>query len=259
VLKTQNNSEILKVWRSSLACCLLAACSAVAAEASINGKIVLVWDGDDSGGIYSSTWARANLLEPLLDDPRIKRLAYSVPFCDAEQIQQCEADAGIKFVIEMYGAETALAEITGKLVSNHSQLPLAVYRVKERQPRAYARNWSLGEATPGVRMVALMTKKSDSTADQFDAYWRDQHTPIALAQPVAVWNYLQNTVIDCEGKCATIDGIALEQFQSATATRDRWLKTPWSAFKGVWSAMKFMDLSQARMQLMTEFVVKDDQ
>jgi hypothetical protein len=242
----------------TLVCSFLLVCHAAFARAQTYDKVVLVLatkvtlDQD-----YSTLWSKAQLIDPLVEDARTHKVVYSLPFCEEEQrVAQCEADASIKLVIEVYGLAEDLGGIASSLVKRYPELPLSAYQVRERQPRAYTRDWPLGEATPGVRMVALMVKRDHLTAAEFDAYWRDLHTPKALAQPISVWNYLQNIVTRCQGACGDVDGIALEQFRNASDPQNRWFKTPWWRIKGLWSAIKFMDLLKTRSQLMTEYVVK---
>ncbi|MEH6519515.1 MAG: hypothetical protein V7742_22800 [Halioglobus sp.] len=241
-------------------CSFLLACHTAFATAQTYDKLVLVLATDDAlHQDYSTLWAKAQLIDPLIEDARTHKVVYSLPFCEEEQpVAQCEADASIKLVIEVYGPVEDLEDIASSLIAGHPELPLAAYQVRERQPRAYTRDWPLGEASPGIRMIALMVKRDHLTAAEFDAYWRDQHTPKALAQPIPVWNYLQNTVTRCQGACGdvVVDGIALEQFRNASDPNDRWFKTPWWRIKGLWSATKFMDLLKTRPQYMTEYIVK---
>ena len=245
-----------------IVCSFLLACYTTIATAQTDDKVILVLATDDVlDQDYSTLWAKAHLIDPLLQDARTHKVVSSVPFCEEEQrVGLCEADASIQLVIEIYGPAEDLEDISSHLVGKYPELPLSAYKVRERQPRASTRDWPLGEATPGVRMVALMVKRDHLTAAEFDAYWRDQHTPKALAQPIQVWNYLQNTVTRCQGACGDVnvdvDGIALEQFRNASDPNDRWFKTPWWRIKGLWSASKFMDLLKTRPQYMTEYVVK---
>ena len=60
-------------------------------------------------------------------------------------------------------------------------------------------------------MVALMVRNPDLSQSEFDAYWRDTHTPIALAHSVPVMNYSQNTVLEIlTEESDPIDGIVGE-------------------------------------------------
>ena len=239
-------------------CCLFLLSGNCAAKLATQDKLViLLSERHEQGAVNSARWLRQSVIAPLADDLRVQRLVYSIPYCDGDQADRCEDDTAIPWVVEVYGRD--LAELATSLLARHRGLSLSAYHVTERQPRTYSRTWPLGEATPGVRLVALMVKRDHLSSADFEAYWHSDYTPLALAQPISIWNYLQDVVVRCEGSCSDIAGIAFEQYRDSSGLTGRWLQAPWAAVKAIWSASKFMDSIATRAQLMTEFVIKDYQ
>lgn len=233
-----------------------------------NQKLLLIVSGQRIlNANVKNSWLQKELIDPLVNDTQTQKIVVSRPYCPAaikrlntsEESDPCEEDVKIDLVLEIYAPADVLTEISSNLILSFPDIPFAAYRVRERRPRIYQRDWPLGERSPGARLVALMVKRDALTKTEFETYWHDTHTAIALAQPIGVWNYLQNTVISCQGACENIHGIALEQFRNATDLSNRFKKTPWPAIKGIWSASKFMNLFEGRSQLMTERVLKDNE
>lgn len=216
------------------------------------GKAIFVIEPSQTG---SQQALRETILQSVVPqlaaDARVERLVVSLP-ADEEAANPAVASA-----IEAYGETADLRAIASELdASLGEREELNAYLVNERLPRRHEQVWPDGTPSPGVRMVALMVRNSPLSRDEFDAYWRDTHTPIALAHTVAVLNYSQNTVLEklTEGS-DPIDGIVGEQFESASYSRDRMLKHPIQFARGVLSGSRFIDLGKARSSLMIETVV----
>lgn len=188
----------------------------------------------------------------LAGDARVERLVVSLP-ADEEA-----ADPTVASAVEVYGDAADLRVLAAELeASLGERAKLNAYLVNERLPRRHEQVWPDGTPSPGVRMMALMVRNAELSRAEFDAYWRDEHTPIALAHSVAVLNYSQNTVLEnlTDGS-DPIDGIVGEQFASPGYSRDRMLKHPIQFVRGILSGRRFTDLGQARMALMIETVIE---
>ena len=220
---------------------------------SATAKAIFVIEPSDSGSQATARdVVRRDITPRLAEDPRVGRLVVSLPF-DEEA-----TDPAVASAIEAYGDVDALRTVAAELHSSlRPGVRLHAYLVDERLPRRHVQTWPDGKPTPGVRMVALMVRKSGLSRAEFDTYWRDEHTPIALAHSVQVLNYSQNTVIEelTEGS-AQIDGIVGEQFASPSYSRERMFGHPIQFARGVASAFRFIDLGETRNQLMVETVIE---
>ena len=188
----------------------------------------------------------------LATDPRVERLVVNLPY------DESQTDPVIASAIEVYGAAQALRQLATELdASLGEDMRLEAYLVKERLPRRRVQSWPDGSPSPGVRMVAMLVRAGGTSPEEFDSYWRDRHTSIALAHRVEVLNYSQNTVLEnLSNGSDPIDGIVGEQFASPNFTRERMLTQPIQFLRGIRSGRQFIDLGRARSQLMTETVIK---
>jgi uncharacterized protein (TIGR02118 family) len=113
--------------------------------------------------------------------------------------------------------------------------------------------------SPTIRNFTLLTKRADLTTEQFRAYWREVHAPIAARLPGLI-SYTQHHVTD-SGERATfpapdrnIDGIVEMTFESREAMDDA-LSGP-VGLALVEDAANFM--AQMRMYVVEDFVVVDE-
>jgi len=216
------------------------------------GKAIFVIEPSEAG---SQAALRETILQEvapqLAADARVERLVVSLP-ADEEAAKPAVASA-----VEVYGEPTDLRALAAELeTSLGDSARLNAYLVNERLPRRHEQIWPDGTPSPGVRMMALMVRNSELSREEFDAYWRDTHTPIALSHTVAVLNYSQNTVLEnLTDESDPIDGIVGEQFASPGYSRDRMLKHPVQFVRGILSGRRFIDLGKARTMLMIETVV----
>jgi hypothetical protein len=225
-------------------------------EATSSGKAIFVIEPSETGTQTAVREAIEQEITPqLAADPRVGRFVVNLPF-DEDATHPVVASA-----IEVYGDAQALRALATDLDSSlGAGAHLHAYLVSERLPRRHVQDWPDGTPTPGVRLVALMVRNPQLSRAEFDAYWRDEHTPIALAHSVRVLNYSQNTVIErlTEGS-DPIDGIVGEHFASPSYSRDRMLKHPIEFARGVASGWRFIDLGKTRSQLMIERVIESGQ
>ena len=217
------------------------------------GKAIFVIEPSETGTQTAVREAiRREITPRLAADPRVGRLVVSLPF-DEEN-----PHPGVASAIEVYGDAQALRALAADLdASLGAGARLHAYMVSERMPRRHVQDWPDGSPTPGVRFMALMVRNPQLSRAEFDAHWRDEHTPIALAHSVRVLNYSQNTVLEnlTQGS-DPIDAIVGEQFASPSYSRDRMLKHPIQFARGVASGLRFMDFRKTRSQLMIERVIE---
>ena len=222
-------------------------------EAAPTGKAIFVVEPSKTGTQAAvRETVRQEIAPRLASDPRVGRLVASLPF-DEE-----DAHPGVASAIEAYGDAQALRALATELDSSlGAGARLHAYLVSERLPRRHVQDWPDGTPTPGVKLVALMVRNPKLSRAEFDAYWRDEHTPIALAHSVRVLNYSQNTVIEnLTGGSDPIDGIVGEQFASPSYSRDRMLKHPVQFARGVASGRRFIQFRKTRRALMVETVIE---
>ncbi|HEX6311823.1 MAG TPA: EthD family reductase [Acidimicrobiia bacterium] len=118
------------------------------------------------------------------------------------------------------------------------------YRVDERVVKDYDRTWPDGERSPGVKFVSLMRRAAGLSPDEFDAYWRDRHTPIALEHHGGMWKYVQNVVREALTPGAPpLDGVVEMHFPTQADFRDRFFTPPGSMQLVLDDAYRFMDPS----------------
>lgn len=223
------------------------------AEAASIGKAIFVIEPSQMGAQTELREAVGGQITPrLAADPRVDRLVVNLPY------DETATDPNVASVVEVYGEAQDLRVLAMELEDSlGASARLHAYLVAERVPRRHVQSWPDGTPTPGVKMIALMVRNSELSPAEFDAYWRDVHTPIALAHTVQVLNYSQNTVVErlTEGS-EPVDGIVGENFASPSYSRDRMFGHPIEFVRGVASGWRFIDFGQTRNELMVETVVR---
>lgn len=118
------------------------------------------------------------------------------------------------------------------------------YRVTERVVKDYDRTWPEGERSPGVKYVSLMQRAPGLSPEEFDAYWRDRHTPIALAHHGGMWKYVHNVVREpMTPDAPPLDGMVEMHFPTVDDFRERFFTPPESMALVLEDAYRFMDRS----------------
>jgi uncharacterized protein (TIGR02118 family) len=146
-------------------------------------------------------------------------------------------DPGRAFVNEA-AAKEVLADHASFLGTMHA------YRVAERVVKDYDRTWADGERSPGVKYVSLMQRAPGLSPEEFDAYWRDRHTPIALEHHGGMWKYVQNVVREpMTPDAPPLDGMVEMHFPTVDDFRDRFFTPPESMALVLDDAYRFMDRS----------------
>ncbi len=218
-------------------------------------KLVIVADELKSLGFQDcKSWVSELLVEALSTTVPIEKLAVNFPLLPIDQQQP-----KILFLIELYVLNSlAAAEALAEVLARYEQdVKFSVYRVAEREDFGFERSWLLGEPSPSMKMVSLITRKQGMSVSEFDNYWSRQHRQKALSYDIPLWRYQQDTIVSCVGDSRQFDGVSLLHFKRSTDFRDRWLKTPLQAISGAWDATRFMNFSQSITEKMIEVIYRD--
>jgi hypothetical protein len=125
----------------------------------------------------------------------------------------------------------------------------------ERKVISYDRDWEPGTRTPGERVVTVVERKPGMWRDDFDRYWREVHTGVALSYAVAPWAYIQYlTMRSLLPGGVEPDGALVMHFRSGEERRSRYEDHPDDAARGAADAAVFMDMERTRMTLMHETI-----
>ena len=140
---------------------------------------------------------------------------------------------------------------------------LAGYQVTESTPRAYVKDWTDGQPSPGIVMLTLMKKNRSLSYEQFMHEWFEHHTPVIALRVHPLWNYIRNVVesIVVEGS-PPFDGIVEEHCRER---RD--VTNPMRYFGGALGmlpnmirvglhANKFLEISATENYLLTEYHIR---
>jgi uncharacterized protein (TIGR02118 family) len=75
-----------------------------------------------------------------------------------------------------------------------------------------------GARTPGVKLIAPLTRRADMSHEAFVAHWLERHVPLALAHHPGLVGYVTN-VVDArlDARAPELDGIAELHFASPAA------------------------------------------
>ncbi len=140
---------------------------------------------------------------------------------------------------------------------------VAGYRVAESTPRAYAKDWPDGEASPGIVMLTLMKKNPRLGREQFMREWFEYHTPRIALRVHPLWNYIRNVVeAEVPDGSPRLDGIVEEHCRRRSEVTN-----PVRYFGGpVWMvpnmirvglhANKFLEISAVQNYLLTEYHIR---
>jgi hypothetical protein len=88
------------------------------------------------------------------------------------------------------------------------------YQVKEALPVSYNKNWEDKNATPGVCLLTLFSRKKGIDFDTFIDRWHNSHTPLSL-RIHPLWNYVRNVVESpLTDQSKNFEGIVEENFRT---------------------------------------------
>jgi len=130
--------------------------------------------------------------------PRLRRFVANVVQKDTEGFDvavEVQADTIQDFIDSerMYDSpegREAVEESAAKLESRRS-----VYLVEERVQRDYERAWPDGEASPGLKLVAPLSRVNGLTHEQFVEHWTNTHSELALKHVLGMGRYVTNVVV----------------------------------------------------------------
>jgi hypothetical protein len=152
-------------------------------------------------------------------------------------------------------AVSSLDDVAAHLAPLLDPARSSLLEMQERKVIAYERGWELGTQTPGERVVTVVERKPGMTRQEFDRYWREVHTGVALSYTVAPWAYVQYlTTTSLLPGGIEPDGALVMHFRSGEERRSRYEDHPDDAARGAADAAAFMDMERTRMTLMHETI-----
>ena len=132
-----------------------------------------------------------------------------------------------------------------------------VWETEFRHVSDHGWRWPPGEPSEGVGSVFGIWRNPALSHEEFDAYWRDVHAPLALEHHVAMWDYVQ-----CSFRRALVphatdyDGVAICQFPSLEDLEQRFFAGPESERAIAEHVVKFGDASRLDRAQMIEYVLR---
>jgi hypothetical protein len=149
----------------------------------------------------------------------------------------------------------SVTDVAGRIAPLLEPAHSSLLEMQERKVIAYDRDWDLGGPTPGERVVTVVERKPGTTRKEFDLYWRDVHTGVALSYKVAPGAYIQYlTLRSLLPGGIEPDGALVMHFRSREERRSRYEDHPDDAARGAADAAVFMDMERTRMTLMHETI-----
>jgi uncharacterized protein (TIGR02118 family) len=114
-----------------------------------------------------------------------------------------------------------------------------------------------GARAPGVVWVATLVRAPGLSHAAFDAHWRDHHAPLALRHHVGLSGYEQIALDRALTRDAPpLDGVALLQFPSHEALRDRRHDSDAGRAAIEADTKRFLDLARCEAACMAEYGVR---
>lgn len=132
-----------------------------------------------------------------------------------------------------------------------------VWETEFRRVKSYERTWPDGAESPGLGAVFGVWRNPRLSYDEFDAYWRDQHAPLALEHHVGMWDYTQCSFRRAlVGHATDYDGVAICQFPSLEDLEQRFFGSPEGQRAIGKDVVKFGDPNRLDRVHMAEFVLR---
>src|SRR4051794_21844918 len=119
-------------------------------------------------------------------DPEELR-ALSDAVCNGDAVSACatssavDSDAPFAGLIEATVNRSVVDGVVQRVEPLLDPQRHLVLEADERQVVPFERDWQLGEPSPGDRVVTVVVRKPSMTRRQFDTYWKDVHTDVALS------------------------------------------------------------------------------
>ena len=126
-----------------------------------------------------------------------------------------------------------------------------VLRVAEQIAWNYDRDWADGIASPGVKQISFVGKRSDLTDDEFARHYR-AHVDVARIHHSGVWKYAQNIVVRMPGDPSTTGSISEFWFRSVDDLINRYYTFADSSAITRADSANFLDVANTTWMLVQE-------
>ncbi len=106
-----------------------------------------------------------------------------------------------------------------------------------------------------IKVVLLLSRRADLSAEEFRSYWREKHAPLLLQMPGLqrlVFNYAQPGM---DGAPPEYDGISEDWFESAEAMQAAFGSPAGQAVFA--DSPNFLDMGRLRLLVVEEDTVKE--
>lgn len=130
--------------------------------------------------------------------PRLRRFVVNVVQKDTEGFDvavEVQADTIEDFIDpdRMYDSPEGKEAVEASAARLESRRD--VYLVKEGVQRDYERTWPDGEPSPGLKLVAPLSRVNGLTHEQFVEHWTNTHSALALKHVLGMGRYVTNVVV----------------------------------------------------------------
>jgi uncharacterized protein (TIGR02118 family) len=118
----------------------------------------------------------------------------------------------------------------------------------------YAQNDTHPEGRGMIKSIVLAHRKPGMTREEFSAYWKNRHGPLAARLIPGVRRYVQNHLVEIPGMEYEGDGV-VEMWYDDVAAWQRSMEVIRSSKELAEDGTKFCDLTNARAWIVEEHVV----
>jgi hypothetical protein len=128
--------------------------------------------------------------------------------------------------------------------------------VDERDAWTYDREWADGVATPGVKQISLVARRTDLDFGEFVARYR-RHADVAKVHHIGCWQYVQNFVAGLASTrpAPAVDGLSELWFRTVDDMVERFYTAPNSPDAVREDTAGFIDFANTRSYLTVETIV----
>jgi uncharacterized protein (TIGR02118 family) len=138
---------------------------------------------------------------------------------ELDVVRELDTEHDASAMVSLWGVDVPATALAFALPDG-SRL-VGAYEVDEVVQRDYERTWPAGAASPGVKIVCFVRRRTDLARSAYSEHWRERHGPLALAHQPGFWHYVQNHVVGhLTGHTPDFDGIGELHFRSAEAVHD---------------------------------------
>ena len=235
-------------------------------------KWMLLFGNNSDLKLKAAHWGCEQLSPLLQQQLNPTRLAVDSKLQDQAMLTALESNtnppANFDLCISMWFDEPDGTQATTKRVNAIHDILAALHHPFQRthcfvvecfNPKAYIFDWSLGQPSPGLKMISLMRPIAGKSPEACIRHWRQHHTPLALKIHIGLWNYQQNVVVkDLFNPTNDIYGIAELHFRSLEDFQEKYFDSP----EGVQTIMEdtthFLDLEATETFNTTETLISNE-